>query len=158
MAYKPKAPAVMATPNVIPMADIMLVLLIIFMVITPMLTKGVSVDMAKAENTEKMEDANKDDAVIVAVTSDGTLYLQDTNGNSKVSLDDITNNVKTDIANRADKTVFVRSDARAHYGVVVKAVDAVRSAGVDNIGLLTEKLPPSSSSPPPPPDAAGGGN
>jgi biopolymer transport protein ExbD len=158
MAYKPKAPPVMATPNVIPMADIMLVLLIIFMVITPMLTKGVSVDMAKAENTEQMQDANKDDAVIVAVTSDGTLYLQDTNGNSKVSLDDITNNVKTDIANRADKTVFVRSDARAHYGVVVKAVDAVRSAGVDNIGLLTEKLPPSKSSPPPPPDAAGGGN
>ncbi len=158
MAYKPKTPPVMATPNVIPMADIMLVLLIIFMVITPMLTKGVSVDMAKAENTEQMQDANKDDAVIVAVTSDGTLYLQDTNGNSKVTLDDITNNVKTDISNRADKTVFVRSDARAHYGVVVKAVDAVRSAGVDNIGLLTEKLPPSKSSPPPPPDAAGGGN
>jgi biopolymer transport protein ExbD len=158
MAYKPKAPPVMATPNVIPMADIMLVLLIIFMVITPMLTKGVSVNMAVAENTAQMQDANKDDAVIVAVTSDGTLYLQDTNGNSKVTLDDITNNVKDDIANRADKTVFVRSDARAHYGVVVKAVDAVRSAGVDNIGLLTEKLPPSKSSPPPPPDAAGGGN
>jgi biopolymer transport protein ExbD len=158
MAYKPKAPPVMATPNVIPMADIMLVLLIIFMVITPMLTKGVSVDMAKAEHTDQMQDANKDDAVIVAVTSDGTLYLQDTNGNSKVTLDDITTNVKGDIANRADKTVFVRSDARAHYGVVVKAVDAVRSAGVDNIGLLTEKLPPSKSSPPPPPDAAGGGN
>jgi biopolymer transport protein TolR len=156
MAYKPKAPPVMATPNVIPMADIMLVLLIIFMVITPMLTKGVSVDMAKVENAEQMADANKDDAVIVAVTRDGSLYLQDTNGNSRVSLDDITNNVKTDISNRADKTVFVRSDARAKYGDVVKAVDAVRSAGVDNIGLLTEKMPPKGA-PPPPPDATGGG-
>jgi len=146
----------MATPNVIPMADIMLVLLIIFMVITPMLTKGVSVDMAKVENAEQMADANKDDAVIVAVTRDGSLYLQDTNGNSRVSLDDITNNVKTDISNRADKTVFVRSDARAKYGDVVKAVDAVRSAGVDNIGLLTEKMPPKGA-PPPPPDATGGG-
>ncbi|MFZ3200437.1 MAG: biopolymer transporter ExbD [Candidatus Acidiferrales bacterium] len=158
MAYKPKAPPVMATPNVIPMADIMLVLLIIFMVITPMLQKGVSVDMAKVENAEQMADANKDDAVIVAITRDGTLYLQDTNGNSVVTLDDITNNVKTDIANRLDKTVFVRSDARAKYGDVVKAVDAVRSAGVDNIGLLTEKLPPSQSTPPPPPDATGGGS
>jgi len=146
----------MATPNVIPMADIMLVLLIIFMVITPMLTKGVSVNMAKVENAEQMQAADKDDAVIVAVTSDGTLYLQDTHGNSKVSLDDITNNVKDDIADRLDKTVFVRSDARAKYGDVVKAVDAVRSAGVDNIGLLTEKLSPSQNAPPPPPDAGGG--
>ncbi len=157
MAYKPKAQPVMATPNVIPMADIMLVLLIIFMVITPMLTKGVSVDMAKVENAEQMQAADKDDAVIVAVTRDGTLYLQDTHGNSKVSLDDITNNVKDDISNRADKTVYVRSDARAKYGDVVKAVDAIRSAGVDNIGLLTEKLPPKSA-PPPPPDATGGGS
>ena len=65
MAYKPKAPAVMAAPNVIPMADIMLVLLIIFMVITPMLQKGLSVDMAKAENAVKMPDADKDDAIII---------------------------------------------------------------------------------------------
>jgi biopolymer transport protein ExbD/biopolymer transport protein TolR len=158
MAYKPKAPPVMAAPNVIPMADIMLVLLIIFMVITPMLTKGVSVDMAKVENAEQMQAADKDDAVIVAVTRDGTLYLQDTHGNSKVGLDDITNNVKDDISNRLDKTVFVRSDARAKYGDVVKAVDAVRSAGVDNIGLLTEKLAPSKSAPPPPPDTTGGGS
>jgi biopolymer transport protein ExbD len=158
MAYKPKAPPVMAAPNVIPMADIMLVLLIIFMVITPMLTKGVSVDMAKVENAEQMQAADKDDAVIVAVTRDGTLYLQDTHGNSKVGLDDITNNVKDDISNRLDKTVFVRSDARAKYGDVVKAVDAVRSAGVDNIGLLTEKLAPSKNAPPPPPDTTGGGS
>ena len=69
MAYKPKAPAVMAAPNVIPMADIMLVLLIIFMVITPMLQKGVSVDMAKARNAQDMQDADKDDAIIIAVTA-----------------------------------------------------------------------------------------
>ena len=62
MAYKPKAPPVMAAPNVIPMADIMLVLLIIFMVVTPMLQKGVSVDMAKVNNAEDMQNADKDDA------------------------------------------------------------------------------------------------
>ena len=138
MAYKPKAPPVMAAPNVIPMADIMLVLLIIFMVITPMLQKGLAVDMAKAENADKMPDADKDDAIIVAVTRDGQLFL----GSKEISLDEITDEVKDLLSDRLDKTVYVRSDARAKYGDVVKAVDEVRSAGVDNLGLLTEKIPP----------------
>jgi biopolymer transport protein ExbD len=131
MAYKPKAPPVMAAPNVIPMADIMLVLLIIFMVVTPMLQKGVSVEMAKVNNAEDMQNADKDDAIIVAVTRDGHIYL----GSKQVQLSEITTAVKDQISNRLDKTVFVRSDARAKYGDVVKAVDEVRSAGVDNLGL-----------------------
>lgn len=146
MAYKPKAPAVMASPNVIPMADIMLVLLIIFMVVTPMLQKGVSVDMAKANNAQDMQDADKDDAIIVAVTRDGHMYL----GSTQVNLDEITSKVKDLLANRLDKTVFVRSDQRAKYGEVVKAVDEVRSAGVDKIGLLTEKNRGKSGAPPAP--------
>ncbi len=132
MAYKPKAPPVMAAPNVIPMADIMLVLLIIFMVITPMLQKGVSVDMAKVNNAEDMHNADKDDAIILAVTRDGKMYL----GSKQIELSEITTAVKDQISNRLDKTVYVRSDARAKYGDVVKAVDEVRSAGVDNLGLL----------------------
>ncbi|MGA7853519.1 MAG: biopolymer transporter ExbD [Candidatus Acidiferrales bacterium] len=149
MSYKPKAPPVMAAPNVIPMADIMLVLLIIFMVVTPMLQKGVSVDMAKVNNAQDMQDADKDDAIILAVTRDGKMYL----GSTQVSLDEITTKVKDLIANRLDKTVFVRSDARAKYGDVVKAVDEVRSAGVDKLGLLTEKIRTKSNTtaPPPPP-------
>src|SRR5271154_104270 len=149
MAYKPKAPPVMAAPNVIPMADIMLVLLIIFMVVTPMLQKGVSVDMAKVNNAQDLQDADKDDAIIVAVTRDGHIYL----GSTQVNLDDITNKVKDQLSNRLDKTVFVRSDARAKYGDVVKAVDEVRSAGVDKIGLLTEKIRTKSNEPAPPPPA-----
>jgi biopolymer transport protein ExbD len=147
MAYKPKAPAVMAAPNVIPMADIMLVLLIIFMVITPMLHKGVSVDMAAAHNVDQMQPADRDDAVIVAVTRDGKTYL----GNNVVSSNEITDQVKDLIANRLDKTVYVRSDARAKYGDVVQAVDAVRAAGVENLGLLTDRLASSKAGPPPPP-------
>src|SRR5271169_2821705 len=150
MAYKPKAPPVMSTPNVIPMADIMLVLLIIFMVVTPMLQKGVSVDMAKAQNAQGMQAADRDDAILVAVTRDGSIYL----GTEKVPLDAITNMVKDRLANRLDKTVFVRSDARAKYGDVVKVVDEVRSAGVDNLGLLTEKLETKKAPAPPP----GGGS
>jgi biopolymer transport protein ExbD len=151
MAYKPKAPPVMASPNVIPMADIMLVLLIIFMVVTPMLQKGVSVDMAKANNAVDMQDADKDDAIILAVTRDGKMFL----GSKEIGLDQITTAVKDQLANRIDKTVFVRSDARAKYGQVVKAVDEVRAAGVDNLGLLTEKNQKKGEAPPAPPPPAG---
>jgi biopolymer transport protein ExbD/biopolymer transport protein TolR len=154
MAYKPKAPPVMAAPNVIPMADIMLVLLIIFMVVTPMLQKGVSVDMAKVNNAEDMQNADKDDAIILAVTRDGKMYL----GSKQIQLSEITTAVKDQISNRLDKTVFVRSDARAKYGDVVKAVDEVRSAGVDNLGLLTEKNQKGGTAPPPPPTGAAGGS
>ena len=148
MAYKPKAPPVMAAPNVIPMADIMLVLLIIFMVITPMLQHGAPVDMAKAENADKMPNADRDDAIIVAVTRDGRLFLSP--GNKEIGLEAITDNVKDLITGRLDKTVYVRSDARAKYGDVVKAVDEVRAAGVENIGLLTEKIQNKNAPPPPP--------
>jgi len=145
MAYKPKAPPVMSAPNVIPMADIMLVLLIIFMVITPMLQKGVSVDMAKVQNPQDMQDADKDDAVLIAVTRDGRYFL----GTNQVTLDEITGKVKDLLANRLDKTVFVKSDARAKYGDVVKLVDEVRSAGVDNVGLLTDRTEANKTPPPP---------
>jgi biopolymer transport protein ExbD len=135
MAYKPKAGAQMAAPNVIPMADIMLVLLIIFMVITPMLQKGVPVDLAKVNAPRDMQDADKDDAIVVAVTRDGHLYL----GNNQVAKEELTGQIKDRIANKLDKTVYVRSDARAKYGDVVAAVDEIRSAGVDQLGLLTQK-------------------
>lgn len=148
MAYKPKAPPVMAAPNVIPMADIMLVLLIIFMVITPMLQHGAPVNMAKAENADKMPNADRDDAIIVAVTHDGRFFLSP--GNKEISLDAITDDVKDLITGRLDKTVYVRSDERAKYGMVVKAVDEVRAAGVENIGLLTEKIQTKGAPPPPP--------
>ena len=148
MAYKPQAGAQMASPNVIPMADIMLVLLIIFMVVTPMLQKGVSVDMAVANNPRDMTDADKDDAVIVAVTRDGKIYLE----NTAINKEDITGQIKDRIANRLDKTVYVKSDSRAKYGDVVAVVDEIRSAGVDQLGLLTERSH-ERETPPPPPNA-----
>ncbi len=135
MAYKPQAGEQVAAPNVVPMCDIMLVLLIIFMVVTPMLQKGVSVDLASVSDPRDMKDADKDDAVIVAVTRDGTLYL----GNTKIAKKDITGEIKDRLANKLDKTVYVKSDARAKYGDVVAVVDEIRSAGVDQLGLLTEK-------------------
>jgi len=147
MAYKPQAGAQMASPNVIPMADIMLVLLIIFMVVTPLLTKDIPVDMPSAANSRDMQDPDKDDALVVAVTRDGRIYL----GSTNVQKDDLTGQIKDRIANRLDKTVYVRSDARAKYGDVVAVVDEIRSAGVDQLGLLTQRLLEKSAQPPRPP-------
>ena len=121
--------------NVTPMVDVMLVLLIIFMVITPMLQKGQSVDLAKTNNPIQMPDADKEDALIVAVMRDGRVFFD----TQQVGREELTNKVKERVQNRVNKTVYVKADARAKYKSVVDVVDDVRSAGVDQLGLLTEQ-------------------
>src|ERR1700688_1058541 len=147
MSYKPTVGPQIAAPNVIPMADIMLVLLIIFMVVTPMLTKGFAVDLAKVSNPTDMPDADKDDAVIVGVSMSGDIYLS----NTRTDISQIADQVRDRISGKLDKTVFVKADGRAKYGDVVKVVDEIRSAGVDNVGLLTDKDENNRPTPPPPP-------
>lgn len=135
---KMKAPEAMADINVTPMVDVMLVLLIIFMVITPMLSKGVTVDLAKTKNPIAMSDADKEDAVMVAVTKNGDVYLSP--GNQKTTADQLPNKVKDLLTNRMNKTVYIKSDARARYEKVTEVVDNLRAGGVDQLGLLTEKI------------------
>jgi len=122
--------------NVTPMVDVMLVLLIIFMVITPMLQHGMPVDLARTNNPMPMPDADKEDAVIVAVQKDGKIFL-DTRQITDPG--DLTNKVKERLASAKDKKVYVKADARARYKAVVEVVDNVRSAGVGELGLLTEQ-------------------
>ena len=121
--------------NVTPMVDVMLVLLIVFMVITPMLQHGVSVDLAPVNNPEPMQDADKEDALLVAVMRDGKVYF----GNDQVQPDQLTQKIKDKLANKSDKRVYLKADARAKFGSVVDVVDNVRAAGVDDLGLLTEQ-------------------
>jgi biopolymer transport protein TolR len=121
--------------NVTPMVDVMLVLLIIFMVITPMLQRGQSVDLAQTTNPKQMPDADKDDAIIVAVMRDGKVFLD----TQQVTPEELTQKVRDRVENRVNKQVFVKADARARYKKVVEVVDDVRSAGVDQLGLLTEQ-------------------
>jgi biopolymer transport protein ExbD/biopolymer transport protein TolR len=121
--------------NVTPMVDVMLVLLIIFMVITPMLQNKVQVDMAKVDNAAPMADADKEDAIVVAVTRDGGVFL----GQNKVAVTELGTQVIEKLADKPGKQIFVRADARAQYRSVEDAIDAVRTAGVDDVGLLMEK-------------------
>jgi biopolymer transport protein ExbD/biopolymer transport protein TolR len=124
--------------NVTPMVDVMLVLLIIFMVITPMLNNKVTVDLPVVSASVIMDNANKEDAITVAVTRDGKTFL----GGDQVSLGDIGTKVadleakKTDPS--ADKSVYLRADQRANYGKVMDTIDAIRTAGVSQLNLLTD--------------------
>ncbi|MDP9037921.1 MAG: biopolymer transporter ExbD [Acidobacteriota bacterium] len=127
--------------NVTPMVDVMLVLLIIFMVITPMLNNKVNVELPKADAAKVMEDANKEDAVIVAVTRDGKTYL----GGDVTSVDDLGTKISAKLENKTSKQVYLRADIRANYGKVMDAVDGIRTAGVSELGLLTERVDDSTS-------------
>jgi biopolymer transport protein ExbD/biopolymer transport protein TolR len=136
MAYKPQVGQTMAAPNVIPMADIMLVLLIIFMVVTPMLQHGQNVNLARVDSPENLPNADKDDAIIVAVDREGKIYV----GTTQTAEDQLTAVIRDKVKDRIDKSIFIKSDGRAKYVDVTRVVDDVRSAGVDSVGLLTERV------------------
>src|SRR5271165_3707553 len=95
--------------NVTPMVDVMLVLLIIFMVITPMLQHGVSVDMAQVNSPTAMPDADKEDALLIAVMRDGKVFL----GTDRIEPDQITDKLKDRLSSKTDKRVYLKADARA---------------------------------------------
>jgi biopolymer transport protein ExbD/biopolymer transport protein TolR len=135
---KQKAPPVVSDINVTPMVDVMLVLLIIFMVITPMLTRGHDVTMVKTRNPIKMADADREDAVLIAITRDGKVWLSP--GNEMVGIDQLPSKVKDLQSARSDKTVYIKADARARFASVTDVIDSLRTVGVDSVGLLTEEV------------------
>src|SRR5579863_3859664 len=108
---KKKAPPVVSDINVTPMVDVMLVLLIIFMVITPMLTKGAPVVMVKAKNPIAMKDADKEDAILIAITRNGEVFLSP--GNKRIPVEELPGKVRDLQTNKLDKTVYLKSDMRA---------------------------------------------
>ncbi|MBW4038819.1 MAG: biopolymer transporter ExbD [Acidobacteria bacterium] len=126
--------------NVTPMVDVMLVLLIIFMVITPMLGDKITVDLPKVNAAVIMDAANKEDAITVAVTRDGSIFVR---GDKAASLDDVTSKVQALEALKTnpgdDKSVYLRADTRANFGRVEDAIDAMRTAGVNQLNLMTDK-------------------
>ncbi len=138
MAVRAEGKKVNSNINVTPMVDVMLVLVIIFMVITPMLSQKVTVDLPQVTASTIMEAANKDDAINVAVTRDGSVFL----GGDKVSLPDLSTRV-ADLESKKtnpgdDKSVYLRADTRANYGKVMDSIDAVRVAGVSQLNLMTD--------------------
>jgi len=121
--------------NVTPMADIMLVLLIIFMITTPLLQTGVTVNLPKAKNPLDAPEADSKDAIVVALTREGRIYLQKT----PISEDELIKYVTDRLTGEINKTMFLKADQSVSYGRVVQIVNQCRKAGVERIGLMAEK-------------------
>jgi len=135
---KKKAAPPVADINVTPMVDVMLVVLIIFMVITPMLSKSIPVDLALTRNPVVMSDADKEDAIIVAITRDGQTFLSP--GLKKIDPSELAPTVKDLLSGRPSKMVYIKADARSKYEKVEEVVDNLRAGSVDEVGLLTEQV------------------
>ena len=124
--------------NVTPMVDVMLVLLIIFMVVTPFLQKDVQLTLPQNTANAEQDDAiNSDKSVVISIPKDGEYYLS----KKKLSLEELKSQVEKTMANKKDeeKIVYIKTDVGVSYGEVVNVINAVREKGIDKIGLVADK-------------------
>lgn len=125
--------------NVTPMVDIMLVLLIIFMVVTPLLQSGVAVTLPKGKNPDEDPNIVKDTAVVVAIPSDGVYYVGRDIMQGKDRLVQTIQTRMTALKPSDPHVVYIKSGTNVNYGEVVNVIDAIREAGIDQIGLVADK-------------------
>jgi len=124
--------------NVTPMVDIMLVLLIIFMVVTPLLQSGVSVALPKDMNNPEVDKAIiKESSVVISITADNQYYI----GKDKIETVDLQGKITKSMETKKpeERIVYIKSDVGANYGSVVEVINTVRQAGIDQIGLVADK-------------------
>jgi biopolymer transport protein ExbD len=119
--------------NVTPLVDVMLVLLIIMMIVAPLLQKGVDVKLPTASNT--VDKPETQDQTVVAVTADGRLHLN----SREVAEQDLATKVAEVLENKKERIVLIKADEDAAYGRVMAAMDALRKAQIEDMGLITEK-------------------
>jgi biopolymer transport protein ExbD len=126
----------MADINVTPMADIMIVLLIIFMVITPMLQKGVDVKLPTAGNSKERKDEPK--SITVAIRKDAVVYLGSAKVENRAELVPQLKERLEDVPEGA-KMIFLKADRELAYSEVMKVMDLCREAGVEEVALIADK-------------------
>jgi biopolymer transport protein ExbD len=119
--------------NVTPLVDVMLVLLIIMMLIAPMLQQGVPVTLPQAANTADKPETQ--DQTVVAVDANKVMYL---NG-MRIREDDLTTQITQLMENKKEKVVLIKGDKDAPYSAIMSAMDRLRAANIENIGLITER-------------------
>jgi biopolymer transport protein TolR len=117
--------------NVVPLVDVMLVLLVIFMVTAPILQQGVSVQLPQAKAGAL---SGEEEQLVVTIDKKGTVYLND----NAISIDQLGPKLEAVVQLKPDKQVFLRADRSVPYGEVVRVMAAVKSAGVQGLGMITE--------------------
>jgi biopolymer transport protein TolR len=123
--------ALVSQINVTPLVDVMLVLLIIFMVTAPIIQQGVQVSLPRVKAAAL---PGKDEQFIVSITRDRQIYLNDT----RITTDALTEKLTAIAHERPDREVFIRADDQVPYGDVIRMMAAIKAAGIDNVGMVTE--------------------
>jgi len=126
---------VMGDINVTPLVDVMLVLLIIFMVATPMLHQGIQVALPRAD--ARNLPLKVQDPIVLSINRDGEVFLRD----ARVPLDELADRIKDRLAGRPDDTVFLKGDRGVPYGRVIEVLDRLHRSGIVHVGMVTERPP-----------------
>lgn len=124
----------MSEINVTPLVDVMLVLLIIFMVTTPLLESGIDVNLPKTATGPLV--LEEDGQIILAITKDQTIYINKT----KSSFSKLRGKLSAIYRERPNKQIYVRADEKVPYGFVAQVMSEIRLSGINGIGLITEPL------------------
>jgi biopolymer transport protein TolR len=127
----------MSEPNIVPLIDVLLVLIIIFMVITPTVSVGLNVLVPQpAPPNQKQDPDLLNKTIVVVVTSNGDVLINQ----DKHTWDDLGASLSTIFAQRADKVAFVKGDDSSEFAPVARAIDIMRAAGIEHVGLITNKI------------------
>jgi biopolymer transport protein TolR len=122
---------VSSEPNVVPLCDVLLVLLIIFMVVTPLMKKGIDVRLPVALNTINMPESPE---VVLSIRKDGKMYI----GQDQVTLANLQTMIEEAFMTASDKRLYLRADGELEYGNIVDVVEILKAAGVEIVGIITE--------------------